>query len=407
MDYHGLTRENEALVLAAEKAGEPVVGGLPIKFNIELTADCNIHCRMCECHMLRRAMRRQGKRDLHLPRHLFRAAVERVFPRCSLVNPSLVGEPLMLPYLDELIEAAAEKAVRLDLVTNGVLLEPALAERLLPRLARLMLSFDGAERVTFEKIRNGASFDKVTANLAAFSRRRAELGLRRAVRLWFSVVLRRENIAELPRIVELAAAHEVDTVIAGHLIVFQPELAPSSLVHVPEQTEEWLARARQRGRELGVDCRLPAPLRDADTGHLFRRAVGCEWEETGAGGGKALPQEVPFPEAVLPEESGPAGTDGVPQEEFLVETLITEKGPDRWPGRYYCQFPWRETFVGLGGEVAPCCAPGRPVFGNAFEQDIGEIWNGEDYRHLRESLVSGKLTEYCRQCKFLREAGSL
>jgi MoaA/NifB/PqqE/SkfB family radical SAM enzyme len=67
--------------------------------------------------------------------------------------------------------------------------------------------------------------------------------------------------------------------------------------------------------------------------------------------------------------------------------------------------PWRVTFVGQMGDVAPCCAPGRPVLGNVFERDFMDIWNGPEYRELREGFITGRLTEYCRGCLYLQEAG--
>ena len=128
LDYEALTRANERGVLAAERLGAPTVDGFPLRLNLELTAECNIHCPMCQCELHRQRHRRLGVRDFHMPVETFRAIAKAAFPRVSIVNPSMVGEPLLLPYLDELIEQALRHRVRLDIMTNGTLLSPALSE---------------------------------------------------------------------------------------------------------------------------------------------------------------------------------------------------------------------------------------------------------------------------------------
>ena len=421
MDHAQSTRENERRVLDAELAGALEVPGLPIRFNLELTADCNLHCRMCACEITRQDCRRRGLTDFHMPLDQFRAAVARVFPLCSILNPSLVGEPLVLPYLDELIDAAREYAVRLDIVTNGVLLDAGMSRRLLPVLSGMMLSVDGATRETFEGIRNGASHARVMANLAHFSRLRRELGLGEEVQLSFSVALMQENIRELLAIVELAARHQVDRIVASHLVVFRPSLLGSSLIHRPELAESFLAAARRRAEELGVEVCFPAPLQWSDRAALLKVERGTDLE--GKEGVPPAPGDGPLGTVPTPapsEEHGDtrsvpatpsAAADPLPaapdRDEPLPKTAITLNRPARWPGRYYCKFPWREVFVSLGGEVSPCCAQGRPVFGNAFETDIEEIWNGPGYRRLRRGLFDGDLTSYCRQCTYLQESGYL
>ena len=51
-------------------------------------------------------------------------------------------------------------------------------------------------------------------NLGEFARLRREMGLRDRVHFQFHVTLMRENIQELPRIIEIAAAHDADLVTA-------------------------------------------------------------------------------------------------------------------------------------------------------------------------------------------------
>ena len=177
--------------------------------------------------------------------------------------------------------------------------------------------------------------------------------LQSAVKFQFNVTLLKENVAELPAIVEMAAELDVDMVAVGYVIAHSERVQASSPLHSPGETNRALAAAAKRSAELGIEVRLPAPLPEA----------------------KATPP-------------------------------VTIERPDGWPGQYYCDMPWRRAFIGLEGDVKPCCAPQAPVMGNAFRQDFMEIWNGPGYRELRSGLTTGKLTSYCRRCPYLQEVGA-
>jgi radical SAM protein with 4Fe4S-binding SPASM domain len=83
-----------------------------------------------------------------------------------------------------------------------------------------------------------------------------------------------------------------------------------------------------------------------------------------------------------------------------------EAAPPDWaPDAFWCKFAWREVFVSIGGELAPCCHQERPVMGNVFTDDWDEIWNGEEYQALRRGLRDKKPRSYCASCSLLAEQG--
>ena len=105
VDYRKLTEENARLVFEAEMRGDAVVPAPPWKFTFELTAHCNIHCFFCDCEMIRKQYRDRGFRNFALPVEQFRIIAEQAFPRASVINPTVVGEPLTIPYFDEMLDA--------------------------------------------------------------------------------------------------------------------------------------------------------------------------------------------------------------------------------------------------------------------------------------------------------------
>lgn len=408
-----MTLENEARVLEAERQGRAVVDGWPIMVVFEFTGACNLHCFMCGFEMLRDDLRTQGRTKFTLPVETFRVIAEKAFPHISIVNPTVSGEPLMLPYFDELLDHADRFYCKLALFSNGTLLSGERLEKLMPHLASLTISFDGATKETFEHIRTGAKFDQVKRNVANFAKLRRDLGLQDQIDFEFNVTLLRENVGELPRIVEIAAANDVDKINAGYLMINRDTVLDSSPMNCPDATNRALKEARARADELGLTVQFPELLPE-DAAENLRVDRSTENREP-----VSVPPPLPDrPTGSAERNQAPAGRETEdPVEETghtRVETpaTVVNEGaarlsgmPPEWKGKYYCNMPWRVTFIGQTGEVAPCCAPGRPVLGNIFEQDFMEIWNGPKYRELRQGFITGSLTEYCRGCLYLQEAG--
>lgn len=92
------------------------------KVNIEISNICNLQCSFCP-----EVVRTQGLIDLAL----FRRIIEQVAPLTEQVCFHLMGDPLVHPKLEELIEICHEHSVRIFLVTNGVLLRERQSELLL------------------------------------------------------------------------------------------------------------------------------------------------------------------------------------------------------------------------------------------------------------------------------------
>ena len=201
-----------------------------------------------------------------LPVETFRMIAEKAFPHLTLVVPTLSGEPFVLPYWDEMIENVEKYGCKLDLTTNGMLMRGERLRKVLPHLSNLVISLDGATKETFEYVRTGADFDVVMENLAELTALRREMGLGDELTVSFNVTLLRENIAELPQIIEIAAAHDVKLVTGAFMIVFDQKLVGSSPLNNPEvtfETDEWGGRTAHVQLREGVKSPGALPL-DAD-----------------------------------------------------------------------------------------------------------------------------------------------
>ncbi len=72
----------------------------------------------------------------------------------------------------------------------------------------------------------------------------------------------------------------------------------------------------------------------------------------------------------------------------------------------FCNRPFADVYLAPNGEVWPCSWMHYPI-GNLYTQDLDEIWNSEEAKRTRESILDGSFA-YCRKtsCPFL-ERGEL
>jgi pyruvate-formate lyase-activating enzyme len=143
----------------------------PRKFALELCAECNLACSMCHHPQMRRP---KGV----MPFELFRRCADQVAaasPRTEIWF-SFCGEPLLEPelLLEMLVYARGVGCASLNLNTNGMLLTPELAERILDSGVDLVVfGVDGYSREAYERIRVRGVRDELYGKVEDFLARRA------------------------------------------------------------------------------------------------------------------------------------------------------------------------------------------------------------------------------------------
>jgi radical SAM protein with 4Fe4S-binding SPASM domain len=83
--------------------------------------------------------------------------------------------------------------------------------------------------------------------------------------------------------------------------------------------------------------------------------------------------------------------------------LLNEQSHDASNNGYYgCYYPWTSLNVAWNGDVVTCCRDldGKYNLGNILQSSIEEIWNGQKYLHLRDSILKQRLQSIpsCRSC---------
>lgn len=367
----------------------------PTVVSIESTRFCNLRCPMCEFVDLGTVAT-----GPHMPLADFTKIVHGLPAGVERVQLTVTGEPLLTRDLDKMIDVVAARGLRLDVLTNGMLLAGKVVEQLLPVLGRLQISFDGATKATFEKIRVRSDFERVCRNVRAFVLRMRELPVAQHPQVGLECTLMRDNIEELPDLVDLAVELGVHRLACHHVHPFVERLREQSLAHHVELAERCIAEALARAAAQGLPVTIEA-LGDviADTAgqdgdaRVLRRTDHAELTNTRLGARTVCNERlvpVPASRGIAPPLV-PTPPPARPSPESVTPPVIG-----------YCGYLWERAEIAVDGDVRACCVAGAPHMGNVLRDPFAKIWNGPVYRTMRTSVAVQKPVSFCQGCQYLR-----
>src|SRR5581483_7379427 len=226
----------------------PRVVTLPRSIYLEPTSRCNEFCQQCP----RTLLSREEDRDLSFED--FRFIVDQ-FPVLDRVVLHGLGEPLLNKELPQMIRYLKERGTYVLFNSNGIALTPRRGQALIDAgLDEYRLSMDGATRETYARIRGVDAFEKIWRNVKAFIElQKAQDATRPAVSLWFTAM--KENLPELPGLIELAAESGIREIHLQRLVYFEEGLAQSRQSLFRRSTPEELElvhRCEQLCKERGI-----------------------------------------------------------------------------------------------------------------------------------------------------------
>jgi radical SAM protein with 4Fe4S-binding SPASM domain len=316
----------------------------PLEVYIEPTNRCNEFCTTCP----RTFFQREPPADLDFAKF---AAILDQFPNVRRVVLHGVGEPLLARDLPRMVAEANRRGAQVLFNTNALALSPRLMQQLVDAgLDQLRVSMDAADPRTYRRIRGVDGYEKAMANTERFC---AYLRERNADRpeVWLYFICMRENLPELPAVIERAAGIGVNAVNLQRLVYFGAgEAVEAQSVfgdHAGEEVERLIDKCIATASRVGI--RLEGSGR-RDAQHALKE--------------------------------------------------VDSRRP--WSG---CNRPWRSTYVTANGNVLPCCiAPFSThdyagiILGNVFERPMSEIWNSHPYREFRSAHRSDSPPEPCGGC---------
>jgi molybdenum cofactor biosynthesis enzyme MoaA len=236
--------------------GKPIY---PIYLEIAPAGSCNQRCVYCALDFM-------DYQPRFLDAQIFK---ERLFEMAGLGIKSIMyageGEPLLHRDIAEIVFCTKQAGIDCAITTNGVLLDVAIAQAILPYLVWLKISINGGTKETYAKIHRAHpdDFDKVIGNMAYAARLKRAKGYH--LTLGMQLVLLPENHREVVLLAKLAKSIGMD-----YLVVKPYSQHPLS------RTERY--KNIKYGKYLYLADRLNK-LNDNNFNVVFRTNTMKKWDE--------------------------------------------------------------------------------------------------------------------------------
>jgi MoaA/NifB/PqqE/SkfB family radical SAM enzyme len=273
----GGSSRHELVRLAGQ--GQPLPS--PVEAYFEVANRCNSKCATCPLTF----SPQENTKQLSLEE--FKILVDQL-PDLRRAVMQGIGEPLLNRELAPMIRHLKQRGVYVVFNTNAALLTRRRQVELIESgLDELRVSVDGSTPETYLKVRGIPAFHRVVGNVAEMVRTQRELGSSTPrLSLWVTGI--RENLSELPDVIDLAARIGVGEVYLQRMVFgFSDDGVGKTLARA--RTRAFMTSGISRRRKLLSTRRSDARTRTAygfvEPTHSARGkalSIGRQWLSRGA-----------------------------------------------------------------------------------------------------------------------------
>lgn len=328
---------NATLQLIELKSQKSFVSSLPLILDVVPTHECNLKCIFCKKY--------ETFGDNNISIENFQILAKELFPTASMVTFSSGGEPYMHKQLVELLRIARQYHVRMNVSSNGMLLDESLIRTIACEelIAEHIFSIDGIKASTVERIRISSDLGVILENIEMFLRIYKEVGNSRPS-IMIRYALMRSNIEELPEAVQYWGNMGIEALRCNYVSICKDVDPKESLYYFQELTEEVFEKALKVAKHYPkLHLILPLTIRQAQVK-------------------KNLPRR--------------------------------------------CKYPWTFAYISCDGRVFPCYQSwGANTMGNIYSKSTEfkkDIWNSSAYQALRRTTNDDTVKKqfpYCSVCE--------
>jgi len=194
-----LRRKNSILNFIEYATKKSVLKSFPQNMIVALTNNCNLDCIMCQSKI---------EKKWNLSEELKQEIINLMPYLQNIIW--LGGEPLLYKDLNLLLDLAQKNGVKQNIVTNGLLLNRQIIEKILNYNIVLQISVDAPNKCLYEQIRRGGNFDKLIENLNML--KSVIINSKRQYHLTLNCVILENNYKYLQDIVEFAGKFKFNNV---------------------------------------------------------------------------------------------------------------------------------------------------------------------------------------------------
>lgn len=354
----------------------------PNLIQIESTNVCNAKCIMCK-HLIS-----DNYNGNFITMHVLQKMSD-IFPYVDIVILHGFGEPFLTPQIKEMIEFYMSYGIKLITNTNLSILPNDVVPMLNDAFYQINVSCDGCTKETFEGIRKGLNFENFNKNVMLLKEKCPD------VRLIMNTVMMRQNLFELSEIVKYAKRMGFEEI--GFMSVtvdYNLDNYEDGLVNYPQITYKVIEDIKLTAKKERIKVTVP------DLKINFSEEEYCKELEKY----RRTPRFKGDEEIKIIQERA-RNNLCKPNEEKMIEVQSSDT-----TCLGICDWLIEKTTVDLNGNIYYCCMnidhSERNVvvnskIGNVCVTDFCEIWNGRQYKKIREMFYSGRLPEVCVGCQFL------
>jgi len=343
----------------------------PTQCDFEVTYRCNMYCDMCpqvshrEHHLDGGQIRHplSGAFQSELSTEELKDAISDLANGGTKIVQFTGGEAFLRKDLCNILEHAKHCGLHVALITNGSLITPDIATRLVRiGVDAITFSLDGPKDL-HNKIRHLADgFDRLCKGVRLIQSEKASQKKDRP-RMSLSAVILQQNQDHLADIVDAAQQIGIENLNFNFPFYTTPELESA--------TWEKLKSSFLKGAK-------PEEQSDLNGHHnlLHERVLSqlAEARKRAAAHGITLNTSPSLSDEEVPKH--------IEDPTFSVV--------------HRCFYPWKTMRVNAWGDVYPCSIDVH--LGNIREQGILSIWNGKKYREFRRTLKDNDLFPQCAKC---------
>ena len=303
-----------------------------------ITSKCNLNCVHCP-----------GMMGDDLSTGEARTLIDAI----SALAPGWVilegGETFLRDDIFELIGLMKERGLDVHAITNGLVLDEGMIEKLARLKVKVLFSIDGADKRTYERIKTGACWETMLRN--------ARLAGRAGILHGVTTVFSRANKDQIGDLVRLAESLGAKALVIIGIEPFSPWKDFSAIAPTAEEYRAAIEQVAGLMRTSPVQIFFDEPFFGAV---VRERAWGSGW---------------------------PAGRSGI---------VVAEK-----QGCIFGDYIYIQT----NGDVRPCMfAPASLTFGNVRVKPLQEIWRVMRESPLLKKIRSAALREGpCAACGYFEE----
>lgn len=295
----------------------------PDFIQLEPTTACNLHCATCSRGIAVSEKKHVTLKDVD--------TILSLFPGLKSVRLQGLGEPLLHPQIDAVLQKFKERNVKIWFNSNGTLLTNEKYRNIVvDYLSDISISFDSVERTNFNRIRRGADMDDIVHGITKLVEDRDRSNPRLAIGINF--VATNHNYTEIEKLYKTVLELKLD-----YVSIVEAENWTIQGERGYETSSSFIAESRKYAKQIArsvKDLRLK----------LLKKGV-----------------------------------------------ILGYKSHAKRMGN--CFWPFKSMFITAEGLVTPCCIRMHKnhAFGNIFDaHTIDDIWNGQLYRDFRKSHIMNK-----------------